>query len=116
MAAGYQDLYIEQGTTYVTQLTLNDVYGNPYNLAGFVVKSKAKTSYYSSNTVITFNSTVYDANNGIIQLTANADTTSSLNLNGRNLVYDVIITEASSNNVTRVLEGKVIVSPAVTLP
>jgi hypothetical protein len=30
------------------------------------------------------------------------------------LVYDVVITETSSNNVTRVLEGQIFISPTVT--
>lgn len=115
MAAGYQDLYIEQGTTFTTQLTLNDAYGNPYNLTSFTAKSQAKTSYYSNNVVISFDTTIYDVNNGIIQLSANSASTASLHLNGRNLVYDVIIID-NLGNVTRVLEGKVLVSPAVTLP
>ena len=32
MAAGYQDLYIEQGTTFTTQITLDDNMGGAFNL------------------------------------------------------------------------------------
>jgi hypothetical protein len=110
MPAGYQDIYLEQGVTYVNQLTLDDVTGSPYNLTGFTVRSQAKKSYYSVNPTITFNATVYDANNGIIQLTANSAVTA--NVAAGKLVYDVVI--VGSNTVTRVLEGQIFVSPAVT--
>ena len=110
MAAGYQDIFMEQGVTYVNQITLDDNTGAPYNLTGFTVRSQAKKSYYSANPTIVFNATVYDANNGIIQLTANSAVTS--NVPAGKLVYDVVI--ATGNTTTRVLEGQIFVSPAVT--
>jgi len=111
MAAGYQDIFMEQGVTYVNQITLDDVTGSPYNLTGFTVKSQAKKSYYSANPTIVFNATVYDANNGIIQLSANTAVTA--NVPPGKLVYDVVIMD-TGNTVTRVLEGQIFVSPAVT--
>ena len=111
MPAGYSDLYLEQGTTFTTNLTLDDNYGNPYNLNGFSIKSQARRSYYSANATVTFTSSIYDAANGIIQLSANAATTS--NIPAGKLVYDVLITDPS-HTVTRVLEGQILVSPTVT--
>ena len=32
MAAGYLNLYLDKGTTFNTTITLDDVYGNNYNL------------------------------------------------------------------------------------
>jgi hypothetical protein len=110
MAAGYQDIYLEQGVTYTNQITLDDSTGEPYNLTGFTVKSQAKKSYYSTNPTITFDAIIYDANNGVIQLSANSAVTA--NVAPGKLVYDIII--MGSNNVTRVLEGQIFVSPAVT--
>jgi len=112
MSAGYQDLFLEQGTTFTTSMTLEDSYGLPYNLIDFTVKSHAKRSYYSSNTTLQFVSTVLDANNGIIQLSATAPVTA--NIPAGKLVYDVILTQTSTGSVTRVLEGQIIVSPSVT--
>lgn len=112
MAAGYQDLYIEQGTTFNTQITLDDDTGVPLNLTNFTVASQGRRSYYSANTSVIFNATVFDANNGIIQLSADAPTTANL-IPGK-LVYDVVVTDTVSNYKTRVLEGSIIVSPSVT--
>lgn len=111
MPAGYQDQYIEQGTTFNTVITLDDQYGNAYNLYNFTARSQARRSYYSSNTSIVFNTTISDPANGIIQLSANNYITSNL-IPGK-LVYDVIITD-NFGNVTRVLEGQIFVSPSVT--
>ena len=110
MPAGYQDIYLEQGVTYVNQITLDDVTGSPYNLTGFSVQSQARKSYFSTNPTITFVATIYDANNGIIQLSANSAVTA--NVAAGKLVYDVVISTA--NTTTRVLEGQIFVSPAVT--
>lgn len=112
MAAGYQDLFLEQGTTFTTSITLDDSNGSPYNLTDFSVRSQARKSYYSDNTVITFNASIIDANSGVIQLAANSATTS--NVSAGKLVYDVLITQVSTGVVTRVLEGQIIVSPTVT--
>lgn len=112
MAAGYQDQYLEQGTTFTSQITLTDSDGTPYNLSDFIIASQARRSYYSSNTSIVFSVEVTDANNGIITLSANSAVTS--NVPAGKLVYDVIIKDIASNNVTRILEGQIFVSPAVT--
>ena len=61
---------------------------------------------------LNFNASIYDAANGIIQLSANSATTA--NVPAGKLVYDVIIKDNISNNVTRVVEGQIIVSPGVT--
>jgi hypothetical protein len=103
MPAGYADQFIEQGTTFTSDLTLDDVNGNSYNLTGFSVSSQARRSYYSTNPTIVFNASIVDASNGVIRLTANSAVTSNVRL-----------IENSSNNVTRILEGQIFVSPAVT--
>jgi hypothetical protein len=113
MAAGYQDQFLEQGTDFTTQLTLDDVNGAPYDLTGFTAVSKARTSYYTNNIAINFNVTIPDAANGIIQISANNAVTKNVS-SRQKLVYDVVITDSVSNNKTRVLEGQIFVSPAVS--
>lgn len=112
MPAGYSDLYLDQGSTFTSQITLTDNTGLPYSLNNFVVFASAKRGYGSANTTINLNPTIYNANAGIIQLTANSQITS--NIKAGRLVYDVKIQELVSNNVTRVLEGLIYVSPFVS--
>jgi hypothetical protein len=112
MPAAYSDLYLEQGTTFVTSVTLDGNNGEPYNLNYFTVRSQARRSYYSSNATLTFTSTITDAANGVIQLSATPSVTA--NVPAGKLVYDVLLTDSNSSTVTRVLEGQIFVSPSVT--
>jgi len=111
MSATYADQYLEQGSTFNTQLTLADMYGTAYNLTGFTVLSYAKKSYIKSNVAITFNTTILNANTGTISLTLDAPT--SANVPYGKYVYDVILIDPLGTT-TRVLEGQVYVSPGVT--
>ena len=112
MPAGYQDQYIEQGTTFNSNVTLDDSNGTSYNLTGFTIKSQARRSYYSANAAINFVVSIPDANNGVITLSANAAVTA--NVAAGKYVYDVMLTQPSTGLVTRVLEGQMFVSPCAT--
>jgi hypothetical protein len=112
MPAGYSNLYLNQNETFISQLTLTDSNGVPYNLTSFNIAGTARRSYYSANTTINFTVSIINANNGIVQLSANAATTA--NVPAGNLVYDVLLRDTASNNITRVLEGQIFVSPGVT--
>jgi len=111
MAAGYQELFLEQGTSFNTTIYLDDVYGDSYNLSNYTASSQVRKSYYSSNATATF-STHISAGTITLQLTAN--TTASISP-GR-YVYDVLIssTTDAANNTIRVLEGIINVTPRVT--
>ena len=110
MAAGYSNLYLEQGTSFSTSITLDDVYNNSYNLVGYVASSQIRKSYYSSSPTATFTTSI-DSANGVITLALGAAVTA--NINAGRYVYDTIITDAGYN-VTRILEGVIDVSPCVT--
>ena len=110
MAAGYQNLYIEQGSTFTFTITLDDVYGDAYNLSGYTVKSQMRKSYYSANTTAVFTSSL-NPTQGVISLSLSAPTTANI-ATGR-YVYDATITD-NLGNVTRILEGVIDVSPSVT--
>jgi hypothetical protein len=111
MAAGYSDQYLEQGSTFNTQLTLTDDYGNPYNLTGFTLAARGKKSYTTANVAFVFNVSTPNANSGVILL--NLDASVTANVPYGKYVYDVIVT-SSTNIISRVLEGQIYVSPGVT--
>jgi hypothetical protein len=112
MAAGYQELFLEQGTSYATTLTLADVNGDPYNLTNYTAKSQMKKSYYSSNTTAEFSISIISPTSGVINMSLGSPSTS--NVAAGRYVYDVVIKD-SANNVSRVLEGIVNVLPRVTV-
>ena len=112
MAAGYQELFLEQGTDFTTSITLDDVNGLPYDLTDIQAKSQVRKSYYSTAPTATFTININDPLNGVIILQLDNETTS--NIAAGRYVYDVVIKD-SANTVTRVLEGIVNVIPQVTV-
>lgn len=111
MPAGYVDLYMDQGSTFDVSLNVDDVNGDPFNLTEFTASSVMKRSYYSMSPTLTF-STNTTGTLGVITLSSEASNTA--NVKPGTYVYDVKITD-TSNNVIRILEGRVFVSPGVTL-
>jgi hypothetical protein len=110
MSAAYTNLYIEQGASYSTTITVNDVYSSTFDLSGYSVKSQMRKSYYSANATATFTTSI-SISTGQITLALDAPTTA--NISAGRYVYDATIKD-TSNNVTRILEGIVDVSPSVT--
>lgn len=110
MPAAYANLYLEQGTTFNSTVEIDDVYGSTYNLEGYVANAQIRKSYYSSNPTATFETSI-NAETGMITLSLSAEITANI-APGR-YVYDTTITN-EHNEVTRILEGVIDVSPRVT--
>jgi hypothetical protein len=111
MPAAYSNLYIEQGTSFNTTITVDDVYGDVYTLSNYTARSQIRKSYYSANTTAVFN-TAISANQGTITLSLTAAVTA--NITPGRYVYDTTITGTLNGEVTRILEGIVEISPSVT--
>lgn len=109
MPAAYTNLYLEQGTTFTTTITLDDVYGDIYDLSGYIASSQIRKSYYSSNATAIF-STSINVGQGTITLELSSAITA--NIAAGRYVYDTVI--SANNTTTRILEGIVDVSPRVT--
>lgn len=115
MAAGYQNIYLEQGASFAFTITLDDVYGDAYSLSGANVYSQMKYSYYTSNVAAVFATTV-SANTG--QVTFSLDSANTANITPGRYVYDAVLSfyagSGQANTVIRILEGIVEVAPGVT--
>jgi hypothetical protein len=111
MAAGYQELFLEQGTDFNFSITLDDIYMTPYDLSTSVPKGSIRKSYYSANTTADFLATSSDPANGVINLSLTNDITA--NIAAGRYVYDVTLKD-NTNTITRILEGIVTVNPSVT--
>lgn len=112
MAAAYQELFLDQGSNFDTSITLDDVYGSPFDLTGYTAKGQVKKSYYSNTVTGEFTITINSPLSGVILLGMSANTTANI-APGR-YVYDVIIKSNNSSVITRVLEGIVNVNPHVS--
>lgn len=108
--AEYVELHIDAGSTFSTDVTVNDASGVPLNLSDYQARAQLRKSYYST-TAIDFVVVKTDASAGILNMSISAANTS--NIRPGRYVYDVEI-ESSANVVTRIFEGIVVVSPGVT--
>lgn len=102
-------LDIDQGSDFVTEMTLENDDGTPMNLSGFTVHSQFRKSY-DSTTGYDFVTNINSATTGKFTLSLSGITSSTIK-SGRYL-YDVEI----YNNVskTRVVEGVITLNPEIT--
>lgn len=111
MPAGYSELFLEQGASFNTSITLDDVNGEAFNLISYSASSQMRKSYYSSNAAATFTVTTgADPTLGVI--TISLDSANTANVYPGRYLYDVYLT--SGEGRVRVLEGIVNVMPQVT--
>jgi hypothetical protein len=114
MAAGYQNLLIEQGTSFSTIISLDDVTGASYNLFNYSASSQIRKSYYSANVSGSFSVTIPNPLSG--QIIVQLGSQESANIFPGRYVYDIklISNTDAENNTIRILEGIVEISPQVT--
>jgi hypothetical protein len=110
MAAGTYNFTIEQGATFTRLLTLKEN-ESVMNLAGYSAASQMRLSHDTSTVAGTITASVTNANAGQITLSMTASATGAIEEGI--YVYDAEIT-ASSGAVTRILQGKVTLTPQVT--
>lgn len=110
---GYLDLFISQGSTYNTNITLTDVNNAPVNVANLTVFGTIKHSYITSNVAANFTVTSINIAGGVIQLSLNRQTTA--NLTPKRYVYDVILYNPGDDSVNRILEGTIYLTPGVSI-
>lgn len=115
MAAGYQNILLEQGSSFSTTISLGNVTGSNFDLTNYTANSQIRKSYYSANISGSFTVTITDPVSGQIMLQMGAS--ESANISAGRYVYDVKLTSISdpNNNTVRILEGIVEVSPQVTI-
>lgn len=107
----YANLLADQGSNFVSKITVNNDAGSPLNLTGYTAKGQVRKSY-ASTTQYDLHATVdADPTTGIIDIDLTASQTASMRA-GR-YVYDVEIT-SGAGVVTRVVEGQLEVTPRVT--
>ena len=112
--AAIANLRIDQGTTFSSNVTLAGNDGAAVDLTGHSVEAKMAKGYESTKTRITMTTSVANPATGIITLSLTSAQTSALDAPSR-YVYDVEVTNNTSNVVTRVIEGIITVRPNVTI-
>jgi hypothetical protein len=105
--ASKADLVIDQGTTFQTEILLQDAAGNPLVMTGYSAMGQIRKTYYSMNCT-SFTCTL---SNGQVIVSLTPASTSTMWPG--TYVYDVVLIDPS-NNVTRVVEGSVFIKAQVT--
>lgn len=115
MAAAPYDITIEQGATWRTTLTVKDATGTTVDLTGYTARMQIRPSVESTTVLLELNTTgsgiTVTGPAGQIALLITATATTGINWTGA--VYDLELT-APSGDVTRLLQGRVTLSPEVT--
>ena len=112
MPAAKLNLTIEQGTTFTKRLTWRDKNKRPVSLTGYTSRMQVRPTVTSAEVILelsTANNRITLATGGIIQIQLTPEETSAMKAG----VYDLELTD-TSGRVTRLIEGKVSVSPEVT--
>ena len=104
------NIFIDQGATFTTTVTVTDTNGDAVSLSGYSVAAQIRKSHLSS-TATAFTATITNASSG--EITISLTDTQTTALEAGRFVYDVLIT-ASGGAKTRVVEGQVTVNPSVT--
>ena len=120
MAAGKYSFTIEQGSTFTRTFKYKDANGDPFDLTGYDVRMQIRSSHSSLAPISTFDNS---GNGGFelsipagesvknqIALTITATQTSALTFD--QAIYDIEL--ESGSVVTRLLQGKIKLSPEVT--
>lgn len=111
--SGVYNIVAEQGSTYKLDFTIS-IDGTPWDFTGYIVRMQVRADYNTSAKLIeatTSNDKITANAAGRIQVTVSATEMSSVPA-GR-WVYDIEV-ESAGGEVTRVLEGKFLVTPEVT--
>lgn len=98
---------IDQGTTFETTIDLTDQDGEALVTSGYSARAQMRRHYASTNSV----AFTCDLSNGSLILSLTSEQTS--NLEAGRYVYDVELEDAS-NNIIRLIEGIVTLTPQVT--
>lgn len=103
------NLIVDQGANFVYNIYLIDAAGDPFPLTDYTANAQIRRSYttYSYTTIDAFINAVA----GVITLTMNSSTTSSLTNN--RYVYDLELT-SNTGIVSRIVEGYLTVNLGVT--
>lgn len=114
MTAAQHDILIEQGATFTLNLVWKDSDGNPINITGYTARMQVRRKHADTAVLLNFTTEngaiTLGGAAGTIDVEALADITDGTVRAG---VYDLEL-ENGSGVVTRLIEGKVTVTPEVT--
>ena len=111
MAAANYDLTIDQGSTFVIDITINES-GSVKDLTGYSARSQMRSTKTSTDVAASFTCTIPVPSSGIVKMELPATTSSAMTAGL--YFYDLEIHTAGDAIVKRLIEGKVTLNQEVT--
>ena len=111
MAAANYDLTIDQGSTFVIDITINEG-GSAKDLTGYSARAQMRSTKTAATVAGTFTCTIPVPSNGIVKMELPAATSSAMTAGL--FFYDLEIHTAGDAIVKRLIEGKVTINQEVT--
>ena len=111
MAAANYDLTIDQGSTFVIDVTINEG-GSVKNLSGYSARAQMRSTKTASTVAASFTCTIPIPSNGIVKMELPAATSSGMTAGL--YFYDLEIHTSGDAIVKRLIEGKVTLNQEVT--
>ena len=105
------NLFLDQGTTFSANITVNDSSGTVRDISDYTARSQFRRSYLSANSN-SFTATIETGTDGNVRLQMSA--ADSSNVVAARYLYDVEIVSNTTSAVERIIEGIVVVTPEVT--
>lgn len=116
MTAGVWNTIIDQGSMWTLQITYEDPNSTPINITGYTAEMQLRSLPSDLTPALTLSSAngdiVITGAQGIISITASSQQTGAVDEG--TYYYDLEITDPVSNEVTRIIQGQVVVSAEVT--
>ena len=112
--AAIANLKLDQGATFSNDVTVKDNAGDAFDLTGYTAEAKMALGYSSTRSRVSITSSINsDPTTGIITLSLTPTQTAALDAPAR-YVWDLEITNTSTSDITRVIQGIITTSPNVT--
>ena len=115
MALKVKTLYMDQGATFKVPMDYVDTEGEPIPMSGFTASFRVKRRFSDAEPILALTSAdgVFDINatTGAILLTVDAEATAALP--AKRYKYDIELTDPDTDEVVRLMEGRLIVRPQV---
>jgi len=109
--AQFIELNLDQGADFRFDMTVTNDDGTAKDVTGYTFSSSMKKSYYSTNATANLTSTILNSSNGLVRFSITAANNATIKA-GRYL-FDIKQID-DLNNVSRIVEGLIIVNPGIT--
>lgn len=112
MSASVYDIVIEQGSTFSLTVLLKKPNKIPFDLTGYTGRSQIRKNHADTNVIAAFSVAVASPQkDGKVVMSLTDEQTAALAVISG--VYDLEL-ESPTGEVTRIVQGRVVVSPEVT--